>query len=162
MLFATDDWFAFCENMIATGNPVFIPGKFTDFGKWMDGWETRRKRIPGHDWAIIKLGAPGTVAGVEVSTAFFTGNHSPRVSIQVHAVALTRQAVHSAHSKRTSRAPQLLCSRTHDTCRRRVCGLRRCTCRVMTRLWPRVSGKRASPAPVALLPPRSSLLQLRP
>lgn len=83
VLFATDDWFAVADNMIMPHDPVFIPDKFTEFGKWMDGWESRRKRIPGHDWAIVRLGLPGTVAGIEVSTAFFTGNFSPRVSIQV-------------------------------------------------------------------------------
>ena len=48
----------------------------------MDGWETRRKRIPGHDWCIIKLGLPGTVHGVELDTSFFTGNYAPRASVQ--------------------------------------------------------------------------------
>ena len=51
-------------------------------GKWMDGWETRRKRIPGHDWCIIKLGLPGRVCGIELDTSFFTGNFAPRASIQ--------------------------------------------------------------------------------
>ncbi|KAF7641060.1 hypothetical protein LDENG_00296840, partial [Lucifuga dentata] len=48
----------------------------------MDGWETRRKRIPGHDWCIIQLGVPGLIYGLDVDTSFFTGNHSPHVSIQ--------------------------------------------------------------------------------
>ena len=48
----------------------------------MDGWETRRKRIPGHDWCIIKLGLPGRVCGIELDTSFFTGNFAPRASIQ--------------------------------------------------------------------------------
>ena len=51
-------------------------------GKWMDGWETRRKRIPGHDWCIIKLGLPGRVCGIELDTSFFTGNYAPRASVQ--------------------------------------------------------------------------------
>jgi len=51
-------------------------------GKWMDGWETRRKRIPGHDWCIIKLGLPGKVCGIELDTSFFTGNYAPRASVQ--------------------------------------------------------------------------------
>uniref|UniRef100_A0A3B3YUP6 Allantoate amidinohydrolase n=1 Tax=Poecilia mexicana TaxID=48701 RepID=A0A3B3YUP6_9TELE len=62
--------------------PQFIPSAFTEFGKWMDGWETRRKRIPGHDWCIIQLGVPGLIHGLDVDTSFFTGNHSPYVSIQ--------------------------------------------------------------------------------
>ncbi|KAM3602755.1 uncharacterized protein V6R79_010075 [Siganus canaliculatus] len=48
----------------------------------MDGWETRRKRSPGHDWCIIQLGVPGLIHGIDVDTSFFTGNHSPHVSIQ--------------------------------------------------------------------------------
>lgn len=48
----------------------------------MDGWETRRKRKPGHDWCIIKLGISGVIKGVEVDTAFFTGNYAPKFSLQ--------------------------------------------------------------------------------
>ena len=49
----------------------------------MDGWETRRKRIPGHDWCIIKLGIPGLIKGLDIDTAYFTGNFPPKASIQV-------------------------------------------------------------------------------
>ena len=82
ILFATDEWFATANNLLKPDEPVFIEGKFTSYGKWMDGWETRRKRIPGHDWCIIKLGLPGVIKGIEVDTAFFTGNNAPRFSIQ--------------------------------------------------------------------------------
>jgi allantoicase len=82
VLFATDDWFARCEYLISPQEPVFDPNAFTNYGKLMDGWETRRKRIPGHDWCIIELAAPSRVYGFEVDTAFFTGNQSPRVSVQ--------------------------------------------------------------------------------
>lgn len=68
--------------MIQDSEPVFITDKYTSYGKWMDGWETRRKRIPGHDWCIIKLAAPALIRGFTVDTAFFTGNFAPRVSIQ--------------------------------------------------------------------------------
>ena len=81
MLFATDDWFAVAENMLKDTDPI-SNDKYTDCGKWMDGWETRRKRIPGHDWCIIKIGAPCVIRGVLVDTAFFTGNFAPRVSVQ--------------------------------------------------------------------------------
>eukprot|EP00931_Biecheleriopsis_adriatica_P047462 TRINITY_DN27364_c0_g3_i1.p1 TRINITY_DN27364_c0_g3~~TRINITY_DN27364_c0_g3_i1.p1 ORF type:complete len:411 (-),score=86.85 TRINITY_DN27364_c0_g3_i1:56-1114(-) len=63
--------------------PTFKADLFTDFGKWMDGWESRRRRTPGHDWCIVELGAPGIIQGVEVDTAFFTGNNVPALSIQV-------------------------------------------------------------------------------
>lgn len=82
ILFATDDWFAEAENLLSGEEPVFKPDIYTDYGKWMDGWETRRRRTPGHDWCIIKLGIPGVIRGVEVDTAFFTGNFTPRISIQ--------------------------------------------------------------------------------
>lgn len=81
-LFATDEWFATCENMLKTSEPVFIPDKFTEYGKWMDGWETRRKRTPGHDWCVLELGLPGVISGIHVNTAHFTGNYSPQVSVQ--------------------------------------------------------------------------------
>lgn len=49
----------------------------------MDGWETRRKRIPGHDWCIIRLAASCLIKGFHIDTAYFTGNYAPKVSIQV-------------------------------------------------------------------------------
>lgn len=82
ILFTTDDWFAEAENLLSDEDPVFKPDLYTDCGKWMDGWETRRRRSPGHDWCIIKLGIPGVIHGVDLDTAFFTGNYTPRVSIQ--------------------------------------------------------------------------------
>ncbi|CAH2246258.1 probable allantoicase [Pelobates cultripes] len=82
VLFATDDWFAAAENLLKKSDPEFKPGLFTEFGKWMDGWETRRKRIPGHDWCIIELGVAGVIHGLDVDTRFFTGNYAPRISVQ--------------------------------------------------------------------------------
>ncbi|XP_042888576.1 allantoicase-like [Penaeus japonicus] len=82
ILFATDDWFAVAENLIKESDPEWREGEFTECGKWMDGWETRRKRIPGHDWCIIKLGVPGIIEGIDADTSFFTGNFVPRVSLQ--------------------------------------------------------------------------------
>ena len=69
-----DDFFAEKENLIKPEAPVFIPGKYTDRGKWMDGWESRRRRTPGHDWCIVKLGLPGIIHSFVVDTSFFTGN----------------------------------------------------------------------------------------
>ncbi|KAK5852511.1 hypothetical protein PBY51_006365 [Eleginops maclovinus] len=82
IIFATDEWFAPASNLLKREPPVFIASAFTEFGKWMDGWETRRKRTPGQDWCIIALGVPGQIHGFDVDTSFFTGNHSPHVSIQ--------------------------------------------------------------------------------
>ncbi|KAM5165089.1 putative inactive allantoicase [Mantella aurantiaca] len=82
VLFATDDWFAAAENLLKKSEPEFKVGLFTEYGKWMDGWETRRKRIPGHDWSIIELGVPGIIYGFHVNTRFFTGNYAPQISVQ--------------------------------------------------------------------------------
>ena len=60
---ASDEFFAPKERLIAAEAPVFIPGKYDDHGKWMDGWESRRKRTPGHDEAVIQLGAAGVIKG---------------------------------------------------------------------------------------------------
>lgn len=81
VVYATDDFFADKSRLIDPAAPVFIPGKYDDHGKWMDGWESRRKRTPGHDWAIVRLGAPGRIAGFEIDTSHFTGNYPPRASI---------------------------------------------------------------------------------
>lgn len=75
----SDDFFAPMSDLLKTAPAVFIPGKFTEFGKWMDGWESRRKRNIGpgndHDWCIIELGLPGVIRGFNVDTAHFTGNY---------------------------------------------------------------------------------------
>lgn len=82
VLFATDDFFAEKENLVKPGRGIFITDKYTDRGKWMDGWESRRKRTPGHDWCVIKLAAPGSIKGVDIDTHFFLGNHPPHASIE--------------------------------------------------------------------------------
>ncbi|RFA24476.1 allantoicase [Alkalilimnicola ehrlichii] len=71
----TDEFFAPAERMLADSEPVFIPGKYDDHGKWMDGWESRRRRGPGHDWAVVALAVPGAVAALEIDTRHFTGNY---------------------------------------------------------------------------------------
>ncbi|MBA3340590.1 MAG: allantoicase, partial [Gemmatimonadaceae bacterium] len=78
---ANDEFFAPKESLLKSGMPEWREGAYTERGKWMDGWETRRRRTPGHDWAIIRLGAPGIVRGVVIDTAYFTGNYPERASI---------------------------------------------------------------------------------
>ena len=78
----SDDFFAEKENLIKPGRGIFIADKYTDRGKWMDGWESRRKRVAGHDWCILKLGASGIIRGVDIDTNFFLGNHPPHASIE--------------------------------------------------------------------------------
>lgn len=82
ILTANDEFFAEKENLLKAAKPVFIDGKYTDRGKWMDGWETRRRRTEGHDWCIVRLGLPGRVRGVVVDTAFFRGNFPDHCSIE--------------------------------------------------------------------------------
>ncbi|MFZ5670730.1 MAG: allantoicase [Pseudomonadota bacterium] len=81
VVYATDDFFADKARLIAPADPVFVPGKYDENGKWMDGWESRRKRTPGHDWAVVKLGAPGEIAGFEIDTRHFTGNYPPGAAV---------------------------------------------------------------------------------
>jgi allantoicase len=82
VLAASDEFFAEKENLIKATDPVIIAGKYTDRGKWMDGWETRRKRAPGHDWAVLRLGIPGIIRGAVVDTRFFTGNYPEEASLE--------------------------------------------------------------------------------
>ncbi len=77
----TDDFFAECSRMLQAHDAVFIDGKFDDNGKWMDGWETRRRRNGGYDHAIVKLGLPGVIKGVDIDTSHFTGNFPPAGSL---------------------------------------------------------------------------------
>jgi len=79
---ANDEFFATKDNLLKEGKPVFIDGKYTTRGKWMDGWETRRRRTPGHDWCIVRLGLPGIIRGIVVDTSFFTGNFPERFSLE--------------------------------------------------------------------------------
>lgn len=79
--FATDEFFAPKDRMLNPEPAVFIPGKYDDHGKWMDGWETRRRRNGGYDHCIVKLARPGVVKGVDIDTSHFTGNFPPAASI---------------------------------------------------------------------------------
>jgi allantoicase len=84
---ANDDFFAPKENLLKRSAPVFIPDKYTDRGKWMDGWESRRRRTPGHDWCIVRLGLPGILRSVIVDTAFFRGNFPSHCSLEACSAA---------------------------------------------------------------------------
>lgn len=78
---ASDEFFGAKERLIEPREPVFIPDKYDEHGKWMDGWETRRRRTPGHDWCIVRLGMPGVVHGLDIDTRHFTGNYPPYASV---------------------------------------------------------------------------------
>ena len=87
VLYATDEFFAAKENLLKPGRGIFISDKYTDRGKWMDGWESRRKRTPGHDWCIIKLGLAGFIKGVDIDTNHFLGNNPAYASIEACSAA---------------------------------------------------------------------------
>ncbi len=78
----SDEFFAEKENLLKPGRGIFIEDKYTKNGKWMDGWESRRKRVPGYDWCIVKLGLPGIIRGVDIDTNHFLGNHPPYASLE--------------------------------------------------------------------------------
>jgi allantoicase len=86
VLFANDEFFAPKENLLKPSAPIFIEGKYTDLGKWMDGWESRRRRTPGFDWCIVRLGLPGIIRGVMVDTSHFKGNYPEQCSIEACAI----------------------------------------------------------------------------
>jgi allantoicase len=82
VLSASDEFFASKENLIKHSPAIFIPDKYTDRGKWMDGWESRRRRGPGHDSCVVKLCGPGLARGIIVDTSHFTGNYPESCSIE--------------------------------------------------------------------------------
>jgi len=81
-LCASDDFFAEVGRMLNPEPARFVPGQYDTNGKWMDGWESRRKRVAGYDWALVKLGVKGTIRGFDVDTSHFVGNYPPAVSIE--------------------------------------------------------------------------------
>jgi allantoicase len=90
---ANDEFFAPRRSLVKPEPAVFVPGKYTARGKWMDGWETRRRRKPGHDWCIVALGLRGRLHEVDVDTSFFVGNQPERASLE--ACDLPARAPHS-------------------------------------------------------------------
>jgi allantoicase len=81
-VFVTDDFFAPLDRMLQDVPASFDPDLYDDNGKYMDGWESRRKRVPGHDWSVIRLAMPGRIFGFDVDTSYFTGNYPPHCSIE--------------------------------------------------------------------------------
>ncbi|MCA1826111.1 MAG: allantoicase [Myxococcales bacterium] len=106
VLLANDEFFAPKENLLKPHAAEWREHEYTERGKWMDGWETRRRREPGggagfagggqspqggapHDWCIVRLGLPGAIRGVIVDTAFFRGNCPAECSIEACAIDAT-------------------------------------------------------------------------
>jgi len=84
---ASDEFFASRENLVNPARPIWDEDRYTDRGKWMDGWESRRHRAPDYDWCVVRLGLPGVVDGVVVDTAYFRGNYPEECSLDGCAVA---------------------------------------------------------------------------
>tara|TARA_B110000003_G_scaffold48747_1_gene47329 strand:+ start:77 stop:1072 length:996 start_codon:yes stop_codon:yes gene_type:complete len=82
VVFKTDEFFASANRIINPDPAIFKEGVFDSHGKWMDGWETRRKRKKGHDYLIIKFGNPGKISKVDIDTSFFNGNQPMYVSLE--------------------------------------------------------------------------------
>jgi len=82
VLLANDEFFAPKEALLKPGAAEWREHEYTERGKWMDGWETRRRREPGYDWCIVRLGLPGVVCGLVVDTAFFRGNFPESCSVE--------------------------------------------------------------------------------
>jgi allantoicase len=82
VLHANDDFFAPKESLLKASAPVWREGVYTERGKWMDGWESRRRRTPGFDWCLVRLGLAGRVRGVVVDTSFFRGNFPEGCSLE--------------------------------------------------------------------------------
>lgn len=81
-IYVTDDFFAAVSRLLSHTDPEWKADVFDNNGKWMDGWESRRKRGEGYDYCVIRLGLPGVIAGVDIDTSFFTGNFPPSASLE--------------------------------------------------------------------------------
>ena len=82
IVYKTDQFFGAASRILNSQKPIFKEGIYDHHGKWMDGWETRRKRKMGHDYLIIKLGRPGKIFNVDIDTSFFSGNQPSQASLQ--------------------------------------------------------------------------------
>jgi allantoicase len=69
-----------------TYHRLLAPGRGQNMG---DGWETRRRRGPGHDWIILTLGVRGTISRAVVDTAYFKGNYPDSCSVQAVDLGMT-------------------------------------------------------------------------
>ena len=82
IIYKTDEFFGAANRILSSAKPVFKEGVYDKHGKWMDGWETRRKRKDGHDFLIIKLGRPGKIFNVDIDTSYFSGNQPSQASLE--------------------------------------------------------------------------------
>jgi allantoicase len=78
---ASDESFGEKEHLLNPAPASFEPGRYGPRGEIVDGWETRRRRGSGNDWAVVRLGLPGRISTVDVDTTSFTGNFPPECAI---------------------------------------------------------------------------------
>jgi len=126
IVFATDEWFAEAPNMLKDEPALFDETTFTEYGKEMDGWECRRRRSEGHDWAIIQLGIPGIISAIEIDTLWFTGNFSPKASVSacyyddkskpdaINSLLRTRAQIIKARGKKAQEGRQGTCATNEE------------------------------------------------
>ena len=82
IFYCTDEFFAPAKRLLNPSNPIFKENVYDNHGKWMDGWETRRKRVKGNDYVIIKLGKPGKIKFINIDTSYFNGNQPEYAQIE--------------------------------------------------------------------------------
>ena len=82
VIYKTDEFFGSAKRLISPEKPIWKEGVYDKNGKWMDGWETRRKRSNGNDYLIIKLGKPGLIKNIDIDTSFFNGNQPEYISLE--------------------------------------------------------------------------------
>ena len=82
VVYCSDEFFADSSRMLQSNEPVWIDGKYDDNGKWMDGWESRRRRDGKDDFCFIRLGKKASIQCFDIDTTHFTGNFAPGISIQ--------------------------------------------------------------------------------
>lgn len=116
VVFANDELFAEKENLVKPGRAGFAAGEFGHKGKTYDGWETRRRREPGHDHAIVRLGVPGVVHGVVVDTSWFTGNYPPYASVEAASVEGYPSPAELADAEWTTLVPRSGLKGDSDNC----------------------------------------------
>ncbi|MFO7567730.1 MAG: allantoicase [Enhygromyxa sp.] len=83
VLACSDEFFAKASNLVNPAPAIFDPDRYTERGKWMDGWESRRRRDVGEDWCILRLGARARLRAFDIDTSHFLGNHAPLARIEV-------------------------------------------------------------------------------
>ncbi|MBK8170957.1 MAG: allantoicase [Sandaracinaceae bacterium] len=105
-LATSDDFFAEMQNLLKPGRGIFLPDEYTDRGKWMDGWESRRKREDGYDTCIVKLGVRGVIRAVDIDTNHFLGNHPPFASLEATSASDSASAAELANAKWVELVPQ--------------------------------------------------------